>query len=88
MNKLVSTLNDAGGLPSNVEVSMCLDCVHFVACVRRSSLSLSSHSRNITYNIQVVVAPTAIHVDLVKRNIRNDISGSLLAMSNESHFGC
>ncbi len=41
------------------------------------SLSLSSHNHNIKYNIQVVVAPTAIHVDLVKRNIRNDISGRL-----------
>ncbi len=28
MNSLVSILNDAGELPSNVEVSTCLDCVH------------------------------------------------------------
>ncbi len=39
--------------------------------------SLSSRNCNINYNIQVVVAPTTIHVDLVKRNIRNDISGML-----------
>ncbi len=34
------------------------------------------------------MAPAAIHVDLVKRNIRNDISGRLFGRSNEIHFGC
>eukprot|EP01084_Bolivina_argentea_P109554 195832_1 len=54
VNQLVSALNDAGELPSNVEV---------------------------------VVAPTAIHVDLVKRNIRNDISVSMQNCGKDKGYG-